>query len=198
MPRRPSLRSNEALSRVESWAYAHHLDFRHDAATGFGAVFSRCSTWRYLLWRAESRRGKLLGMGLLNPSQADEMRDDPTIRQCRARARQARFSGVLVWNLFAFRATLPTELKRAGDPVGPDNDAAIALAIGLCSRTVLAWGNHGAHRGRDREVLALCAGADASLMALGVTARGQPRHPLYLAAGARPRVWSFQGLSSIR
>lgn len=135
-------------------------------------------------------------MGLLNPSQADETRDDPTIRQCRARARQAGLSGVLVWNLFAFRTTLPADLKRAADPVGPDNDTAIALALALCSRTVIAWGNHGGHLARDETVLARCAALGAPVASLGLTSRGRPRHPLYLASSARLKKWRFPGLPS--
>lgn len=198
MPGERGLRCFEALGRIRQWASERDLDFRLVTVTGFGAVFSRCGAWRYLLWRHSHPQGRLLGMGLLNPSQADETRDDPTIRQCRARARQAELSGVIVWNLFAWRATLPAELKRASDPVGPDNDAAIALALELCDSTILAWGNHGAHLGRDREILALCADTGASVTTLGITARGQPRHPLYLAGDTRPQPWSYQGLPSLR
>lgn len=179
--------AQNALPRIAVWADGRGLDFRHDPSTGFGAVFSQCGTWRYLLWRAASPRGKLAGIGLLNPSQADEMRDDPTIRQCRVRARQAGCAALLVWNLFAFRATRPAELKRAADPVGPNNDSAIALALLLAGRTILAWGNHGAHRGRDCEVLAQCVGRDVAV--LGLTAQGQPRHPLYLPRRTRLRRW---------
>lgn len=157
-------------------------------------MFSPCGTWRYLLWRAPTPRAKFVGVGLLNPSQADETRDDPTIRQCRARARQAGLSGLIVWNLFAFRATLPADLKLALDPVGPDNDAAIALALSLSSRTILAWGNHGAFAGRDRAVLGMCKPLATPLHVLGMTAEGQPRHPLYLPRGARLRRWSIPDL----
>lgn len=184
------LRADEALDRIADWADERALDFRHDPRTGFGAVFSRCGAWRYLLWRAADPRGKVAGIGLLNPSQADETRDDPTIRQCRSRARQTGLAGLVVWNLFAFRATLPADLKRASDPVGPDNDAAIALALGLSSRTILAWGNHGALLGRDRAVLALCAGLATPLHVLGLTGEGQPRHPLYLPRATRLRRWN--------
>jgi hypothetical protein len=159
-------------------------------------VFSQCATWRYLLWRAATPRTKFVGIGMLNPSQADETRDDPTIRQCRARARQAGFAGLLVWNLFAFRTALPAHLKCALDPVGPDNDAAIALALALSSRSIVAWGNHGAYLGRDRTVLAQCAGSDVAV--LGMTSAGQPRHPLYLPRGTRLRRWSIPGLPSGR
>jgi len=190
----PTPTCREALARIEAWARGRSLDFRHDGATGFGAVFSTCGRWRYLLWRIDRPGGKLLGMGLLNPSRADETRDDPTIRQCRMRARQARLSGVLVWNLFAFRATLPADLKCASDPVGADNDAAIALALGLARRTLVAWGNHGLHRGRDAEVMTLCGAAGTRLSALGVTGHGHPRHPLYLSAEAMPRRWPYAHL----
>jgi hypothetical protein len=180
-----------ALPRIAGWARKRGLEFRHDDRTGFGAVFSRCTTWRYLLWRAASPHAKFVGVGMLNPSRADETQDDPTIRQCRARMRQAGFSGLIVWNLFAFRATLPADLKRAADPIGPDNDAAIALALELSSRTILAWGNHGVHHGRDRAVLMQCARADIAV--LGHTAQGQPRHPLYLPRATRLRRWNIAG-----
>lgn len=184
------VRTGEALPRIADWAKARGLDFRHEAETGSGAVFSRCGAWRYLLWRAADKRGKFVGIGMLNPSQADETRDDPTIRQCRSRARQAGLSGLIVWNLFAFRATLPADLKRTADPVGPNNDDAIALALALSSRTILAWGNHGNHRGRDSAVLAQCSGAD--IRVLGLTGEGRPRHPLYLPRGTRLRRWPIK------
>jgi hypothetical protein len=163
-----------------------------------GAVFSQCGTWRYLLWRAPSAHAKFVGMGMLNPSQADETRDDPTIRQCRARGRQAGFAGLLVWNLFAFRATLPADLKCASDPVGPYNNAAISLALSLSSRTILAWGNHGTFADRDRAVLGLCSDLATPLQALGITGDGQPRHPLYLPRDARLRKWSIPHLPNQR
>jgi hypothetical protein len=158
-----------------------------DEHAGGGAVFSACARWRYLLWRVDNPRGRLLGMGMLNPSTADAARDDPTIRRCRAQVVRARLSGLVVWNLFAFRATLPADLKRAANPVGPDNDAAIALALSLSRRTILGWGVHGAHQGRDQVVLAMCGEAKLTMHILGRTLHGSPRHPLYLPATARCR-----------
>lgn len=184
-------RCAEALIRIEDWARGQNLDFRHNPASGFGAVFSGCGTWRYLLWRMPAPHGKLAGIGMLNPSQADEQRDDPTIRQCRARARQSGLSGLLVWNLFAYRAILPADLKRAGDPAGPHNQAAIVLGLTLARRTILAWGVHGSHRGQDQAVLRLCREAGTPISVLGLTAAGQPRHPLYLPRGTRLRRWDI-------
>lgn len=181
----PAPCTREAMLAIRAWAAASDLDLIESGSGG--AVFSRCGGWRYLLWRSGDPRGGLLGMGLLNPSTADAARDDPTIRRCRAQVRRARLSGLLVWNLFAYRATLPADLKRADDPVGPANNGAIGLALSLARRTILGWGTHGAHRGRDAEVLPLCHASGSPLHVLGLTQGGAPLHPLYLAADRRCR-----------
>jgi len=161
---RRSIACREALERIEAWANEATLEFRHERDRGFGAVFSRCGAYRYLLWRMHHPRGRLLGMGMLNPSTADEHCDDPTIARCHRLARER------------------------DDPIGPDNDAAIDLAVSLCSRSVLAWGNHGRLGGRSVEVRRRCEAAGTTLAAFGLTAQGEPRHPLYLAANVRPKA----------
>ena len=189
------MRGAAALTAIRAWSDNSGLDFRHDPACGFGAVFSPCGAYRYLLWRLPSPRANLLGMGMLNPSTANERADDPTIARCRRIAAQAGHANLLVWNLFAFRATAPSDLKRAAEPVGPNNDAAIAHALALSRRTIVAWGNHASHLGRDAQVLAHCI-AGMPVAALGFTQLGQPRHPLYLAATVRPRRWQAARLLS--
>ena len=185
------MRGSAALAAIENWARARELDYRHNPEGGFGAVFSPCGAYRYLLWRFPSPRAAVFGMGMLNPSTADERADDPTIARCRRIAAQAGHANLLVWNLFAYRATAPADLKRAAEPVGPHNDAAIMLALSLCGRTVLAWGNHASHQGRGDQVLArLITGLPVA--SLGLTRQGQPRHPLYLSAQVRPR--SMEGI----
>lgn len=184
---RQTIACAEALAQIAAWTDARGLDFRHQKQSGFGAVFSRCGSWRYLLWRMHHPRGRLLGIGMLNPSTADEHGNDPTIARCHRLARRLGFPGLVVWNLFALRATDPAALRQTADPAGPDNDAAIDLALALGARTVLAWGNHGALGGRGAAVLARCAASEARLATLGLTLRGEPRHPLYLPGDVRPR-----------
>ena len=70
------------------------------------------------------------------------------------------------------------------DPVGSGCDAAIRSEA--AGRTcVAAWGTHGVHRGRCLEVLAILRDVGAWVVCLGVTAGGQPRHPLYVAGAKR-------------
>lgn len=89
------------------------------------AKFSPDRKYRYSLWRSWDglwpTDGYVLFIGL-NPSTADETKDDPTIRRCIGYAKAWRFSTFCMGNIFAFRATLPADMKKAQDPVGPEND----------------------------------------------------------------------------
>ncbi len=175
-----------AVAAIRVWAAAQALDFRHEDGLGHGAVFSRCGRYRYLLWRDATDARALLGIGMLNPSRADHLANDPTIARCHRRA-QAEGAALLVWNLFALREPDPARLKARRGPIGRHNDAAIALALASAGRTVAAWGVHGAHRGRDQAVARLCGGSPQ--FCYGVTRHGQPRHPLYLRGDAAAIPW---------
>ena len=151
------------------------------------AYFSPCRTWRYSLTRAlapQTGAGTVAFIGL-NPSTADESRDDPTIRRCIGFARGWGFARLEVLNLFAFRATKPTALLAADDPVGPENDTTIADVLGAVDLVVCAWGAF-PNGGRSADVLELVVAPHC----LGVTKSGSPRHPLYVRASADPQPWS--------
>ena len=130
-----------------------------------------------ICWRDADDTRTMMAIAMLNPSKADHLANDATIARCHARA-LGEGASLLVWNLFALRETDPLRLKKRRGPVGRHNDDAIRLALELAPHTIAAWGVHGAHRGRDRQVLALC-GTDA-LHCYGTTKAGLPRHPLYL------------------
>ncbi|SIT46428.1 conserved hypothetical protein [Paraburkholderia ribeironis] len=149
-------------------------------------TFSPCRTYRYALWREfgglldDSRYVMFIG---LNPSTADETNDDPTIRRCIGYAKAWGYNALCVTNLFAFRATDPTVMLNADDPVGPDNDSHLVKLAGGADMIVAAWGNDGSHRERDRIVRELLPG----LHCLALTRAGQPAHPLYLKGSLRPK-----------
>src|SRR5438874_3143651 len=150
------------------------------------AGFSACGRYRYWLTRTWDERRPALCWLMLNPSTADAARDDPTIRRCVGLARRWDHGGIVVVNLFAWRATDPVELARAADPVGPNNDRALRRrAAGL--RLIAAWGCRGGLLGRAESVLKLLE--NRCLECLGVTAAGQPRHPLYVSGDVVPAVF---------
>ena len=156
-----------------------------------GAAFSPAERYRYLLWRVWNPDAPLWSFGMLNPSTADHLQTDPTITRCQARALAGGAGGLLVWNLFAFRATDPRDMKAAGDPVGPANDAAIVAGTAYAAMNVAGWGARGGHLSRDRRVRTLLYRESVELHALAFTAAGQPRHPLYLPASLEPQPWDY-------
>ena len=95
---------------------------------------------------------------MLNPSTADEHVDDPTLRRCMGFARAWGLGGLNVVNLSAFRATIPAELWRAVDPIGPDNDDYLRAAGASGEPLIAAWGNN-AKLHRVQEVLSVPPGA---------------------------------------
>jgi hypothetical protein len=156
--------------------------------SGGSAWFSDDRAYRYLLTRTWGT-APLMTWIMLNPSTADAAADDPTIRRCRNFARREGCGGIQVVNLFALRSTDPLLLRGHSDPVGPSNDEAIgAFATGL---VVAAWGAGGSLNGRSRAVGALLAAAGVRLLCLGVTARGEPRHPLYARSDAPLIPWEL-------
>lgn len=118
----------------------------------------------------------------LNPSTADEINDDPTIRRCVAFAKAWGYAGLCMANLFAYRATNPRDMKVAADPVGPDNDAHLCRLGQRAGVIVAAWGVNGMHKGRAAQVRKLLP----ALHCLALTKDGHPGHPLYLPGTLTP------------
>jgi len=153
------------------------------------AVYSDCERYRYLLTRAWGTGAKVLFV-MLNPSTATEAQNDPTVERCERRARRLGFAAFRVANIFAFRATDPKVMRARPDPVGPGNDQAILLSLPWADQVICGWGDHGLHLGRGRQVEALLRHTGTPLFHLGLTARVQPRHPLYLGYDRQPQHWA--------
>ena len=146
--------------------------------------------YRYQLERHwDESRPQVLFIGL-NPSTADASHDDPTVRRCIRFARDWGYGGLLLGNLYAFRATRPRELAAAGYPVGRGNNRALQDLASRADALVAAWGNDGHELGRDRRVMRLLG---RPLLCLGTTARGAPRHPLYVRASVQPQAFAPVG-----
>ena len=149
-----------------------------------GALFDASGAYRYHLSRQWDTDGPTVVFVMLNPSAADAVRDDPTIRRCIGLARSWGYGRLEVVNLFAYRSSSPDALRAVGDPVGPENDHHLQVAADGAALVVAAWGNVGALLGRDRAVRGMLG--PRALHCLGITLRGQPRHPLYVRGDTLP------------
>lgn len=150
--------------------------------------------WRTLLWRTfPGASGAPLAFGMMNPSVADHLATDPTVRKCIAYARREGAGGLIVVNRSPWRATLQKDLE-AEHLCGRDvlrtaeNAAAWAVAARLASRLVLAWGTPRGTwpaKARGEHDAALLAPWRGRAFTIGPVAKsGEPRHPLYLRADA--------------
>lgn len=147
------------------------------------AEISDCGRYRFLLGRRWGSDGPGACWVMLNPSTADAEIDDPTIRRCVGFSRAWGYTGLVVVNLFAWRATDPGDLVRADDPVGPGNDQWIRDAVSDAAMVVAAWGNPpkpGRLYRRGRTVEGLIKASGRIIHHLGLTKDGHPRHPLYV------------------
>jgi hypothetical protein len=165
------------------------------------AVISNCQRYRYWL-----HRRWLAGQGwtvfvMLNPSTADASLDDPTIRRCIRFAKDFGSHGLIVVNLFAWRATEPDDLFDVDDPVGVMNHSYIVHACELAAqheddgkggmhvpgKVICAWGAHpAATQEQKATVMGWIEEGYGAPFCLGRTKDGEPKHPLYLPAAARP------------
>jgi hypothetical protein len=149
-----------------------------------GAKLSDCRTYRYGLWREWDGDGKCCVFIGFNPSTADENEDDPTIRRCIQFAKDWGYGRLVMLNLFAYRSTDPNALSRVDNPIGDENDQMLLSVCSNADIVVAAWGNHGALKARDKEVLKLLDG-QTELQCFKITNKGQPIHPLYQAKIAK-------------
>ena len=149
------------------------------------AFFSEDRKYRYLLIRGWDLNKPSLMIISLNPSTADEKRNDPTITRCLGFAKKWGFGKLFVTNLFAFRATLPRNLFVSHNPIGDKNDRWIRKVSKKVDKIVLAYGNHGKFKNRHDEMLKIIKNP----YCIKKTKTGMPQHPLYLKYTQKPIVY---------
>lgn len=145
------------------------------------AVLSEDGLYRYSLVRRWSDEDAFATFIMLNPSVADAEVDDPTIRRCIGFAQRWGMGALHVLNLYALRTPYPTDLWKADDPVGPENDTYLlrhAQSANLNGWPMIAaWGNN-AKKDRVDHLLYGIPWVAPTLTCLGTTLSGAPKHPL--------------------
>jgi hypothetical protein len=158
------------------------------------AYVSNDKLYRYWLSRIWDATLPVVIFLCLNPSTADALKNDQTIHKVMRYAKAWGFGGVIMINLYAFRARKPNVMLSARDPVGPHNDRWLYLWWEQARRTgapiVCAWGNN-AKSDRVTSVLRMAreCGITLHVLKLGKTS---PSHPLYLKGDLTPTSYSEQ------
>lgn len=157
------------------------------------------SVYRYALWRPTgSGRGRCVFV-LLNPSTADALRDDLTVKKCVGFARRWGYARADLVNLYALRSTDPKALlDPVPDPVGPDCDLWIRrtllghASVPRAHAVVAAW-SASTPKGcepRVAEVSEILRASDLPLSCLGLTRSGAPRHPSRLPYATKLEIYN--------
>jgi len=151
-------------------------------------IFSDDRLYRYTLWREWDESLPYLMVIGLNPSVADETLDDPTIRKCRGFAKQWGFGSLCMTNLFAWRDTDPSKMKKVAFPIGESNQHHLLRCASGAGMVLAAWGAQGSHLGQDAVVKCFMRQINITLHCLRPTKDGHPGHPLYIPYSEQPQI----------
>lgn len=163
------------------------------------ANFSEDRKYRYTLKIVFDASLPVLPVVGLNPSIADEKRDDPTVRRWIGYARQWGFGGILVLNLFAIVSTDPKKLLEVEDPVGPLNtlmrwQSEFMNLDPVPEWALASWGKV-PRKLKAREDTVYLAVPIVEWRCLKMNADLSPAHPLYLSKTLKPIPWRKHGKS---
>ncbi|WP_233343656.1 DUF1643 domain-containing protein [Burkholderia cepacia] len=157
------------------------------------AIISTCGAYRYRLEREIAFDGPAYAFIGINPSTADAAIDDATVRKWIGFVSRWGGRKFIVGNVFAYRATDVGALASADDPVGPMNDAHLASILHDADIIVPCWGARGkllpALLPRLDMISRLMGHATKSVMTFGLTASGDPKHPLMLGYDTELQPW---------
>lgn len=161
-----------------------------EPVTEAGADISESRHYRYRLWRYWSD-APLMVWVMLNPSTATETKDDATLRRCMTYARREGCGGIEVVNLYALRTAYPSKLARAQEH-GYDPEEGFPDANWLAwkeafmnprlegGHLVAGWGHAATTKGLPASRALTKAAPSCRFTCLGLTASGEPRHPVRL------------------
>ena len=169
------------------------------------ADISTCGRYRFRLGRKWSD-GRSVCWIMLNPSVADGMIDDPTVRRIIGFSRRWGYGALVAVNLYPVRATSPGDLKiwvleknsllRYNPRVDTlkYNLSIIMDAAHNASLVIAAWGACNPEPMLAEYVIERLGASRIDLRHLGLTAGGHPKHPLArgrhrIPDDAEPRRW---------
>ena len=141
------------------------------------AEFSIEKKERYSLKREwDKSKNKILYI-MLNPSKADDKKDDPTIRRLVNFTKKFNYGGFLVGNIFTTITPNPKEIDKSKGISGRNLEELLKL-INTVDQIVYAWGNTIEEPQLLKELV-------LSLKCFGKNFNGTPKHPLYLPKNSK-------------
>ena len=132
----------------------------------------------------------------LNPSKANSSHNDRTLIRIINFSSRWNYKNIYIINLFGLISKSPSQLSKSNDPIGENNDLITLKSLEFWRENNncdlwLGWGDKGQLNGRNRKVLKLIKNYSnlksnennysKSVFCLGLSKKGNPRHPLYMS-----------------
>ena len=157
------------------------------------AIISPCGQYRYRLEREVGMNGLTFAYFGINPSTADAQLDDATVRKWIGFTKVNGGRRFIVGNVFAFRSTDVKALMRADDPIGSENRAHLMQIAADADVLVPCWGDTkkvtGALRHAFGHLFVELIATGKPVKTFGLTAGGDPKHPLMLGYNTELVEW---------
>jgi len=172
---------------------------------GFAVFGGQDDCYRYMLERRWREGGLAALFVMMNPSRADPMVDDQTIKGVTRKVRSWERRGIphafgrlYIANTFAYRCKDQARLAEVADPIGPENDAWILKLAAESDIIVFGYGKPKIPALRDRGPavgrMLVEHGFQEKMHAMEILPDGTPRHPLYIKDAKQPEIWLPPGL----
>ncbi len=158
-------------------------------------LFSESRSYRWILKRELLSGNKSVVFIGLNPSSANSFNNDMTLRRIINFCSKWDYKNIYIINLFGLISKSPVQLSKSNDPIGGNNDLITLKSLKFWSEDSncdlwLGWGDKGQFKGRDQKVIKLIKKfsnikssgnyLSKSALCLGLSKKGNPRHPLYM------------------
>ncbi len=159
-------------------------------------LFSKCRSYRWILKRELLIGKKTIAFIGLNPSKANSSHDDRTVTRIINFCSKWNYKNIYIINLFGLISKSPLQLSKSKDPIGENNNLITLKLLEFWYEDAncdlwLGWGDKGQLNGRDRKVLKLIKNFpnlkskennySKRVLSLGLSKKGNPRHPLYMS-----------------
>ena len=158
-------------------------------------LFSECRSYRWILKRELLSGKKTVVFIGLNPSKANSSNNDRTLVRIINFCSRWNYKNIYIINLFGLISKSPIQLLKNNNPIGENNNLITLKSLVFWRENTncdlwLGWGDKGQLNGRDSEILKLIKDFSTSkanenysskrILSLGLTKKGNPRHPLYM------------------
>lgn len=155
------------------------------------AIFSTDRDHRFRLERPVQAEGLIVAVIMVNPSRADEAKNDQTVTKLLGFGKELGWRQIIVGNKFS---QINTDVRRLrGEVNHAEAEGYLRGIIEDADIVVVAWGTlaklQQAHRKRWIEVTRLIDGMGKRMYCLGVNDDGHPRHPLMVGYDAPLVEW---------